>query len=130
MLYCKSCRVWVAGAHQRCPLCGGNLSGKREEAPSYPELPENRSFTKRLIQIISGDSPDRSHHMCRGQPIGAYRDLVVTVRCAGLGLRMALGGGRHCKKGEAAEQYRLAAGSDLRGCLPVGLAYRMERLVS
>ena len=54
MLYCKSCRVWVAGAHQRCPLCGGNLSGKREEAPSYPELPENRSFTKRLIQIISG----------------------------------------------------------------------------
>ncbi len=53
MLYCKSCRVWVAGAHQR-PLCGGNLSGKREEAPSYPELPENRSFTKRLIQIISG----------------------------------------------------------------------------
>ena len=54
MLYCKSCRVWVAGVHQRCPLCGGNLSGKREEAPSYPELPENRSFTKRLIQIISG----------------------------------------------------------------------------
>ena len=54
MLYCKSCRVWVAGTHQRCPLCGGNLSGKREEAPSYPELPENRSFTKRLIQIISG----------------------------------------------------------------------------
>ena len=54
MLYCKSCRVWVAGAHQRCPLCGVNLSGKREEAPSYPELPENRSFTKRLIQIISG----------------------------------------------------------------------------
>ena len=52
MLYCKSCRVWVAGVHQRCPLCGGNLSGKREEAPSYPELPENRSFTKRLIQII------------------------------------------------------------------------------
>jgi len=54
MLYCKSCRVWVAGTHQHCPLCGGNLSGKREEAPSYPELPENRSFTKRLIQIISG----------------------------------------------------------------------------
>lgn len=54
MLYCKSCRVAVSGIHQHCPLCGGNLSGQEADAPSYPALPENRNFTKRLLQIISG----------------------------------------------------------------------------
>ena len=78
MLYCKSCRVWVAGAHQRCPLCGGNLSGKREEAPSYPELPENRSFTKRLIQIISGAA------------------LTAAIICVAVNLLVPTGFGGHC----------------------------------
>ena len=54
MLYCKSAACGWRAHISAAPLCGGNLSGKKEEAPSYPELPENRSFTKRLIQIISG----------------------------------------------------------------------------
>ena len=54
MLYCKSCQVSVAGIHQHCPLCGGHLSGQEEETPTYPDLPENRDWTRRLIQIISG----------------------------------------------------------------------------
>ena len=32
MLYCKPCKVKVAGVHSRCPLCGGNLAGSRRKS--------------------------------------------------------------------------------------------------
>ena len=53
MLYCKPCKVKVAGVHSRCPLCGGNLAGEPEEKRSYPPLPAGGSRTKRLIQVLS-----------------------------------------------------------------------------
>ncbi|MGI6115087.1 DUF6320 domain-containing protein [Luoshenia tenuis] len=54
MLYCKSCRVSVAGNRRYCPLCGGGLTGDGEEHTDYPILPQDQSHSKRLIQIISG----------------------------------------------------------------------------
>jgi len=53
MLYCKPCKVKVAGVHSRCPLCGGNLAGEPEEKRSYSPLPAGGSRTKRLIQVLS-----------------------------------------------------------------------------
>ena len=53
MHYCKSCKVNVAGTHERCPLCGGTLSGTPQEYPCYPVIPPNSNRMKRVVQILS-----------------------------------------------------------------------------
>lgn len=57
MLYCRRCKVSVAGNKRCCPLCQGKLMGKAEpETEVFPEIaPEkySRSFALRLVSFIS-----------------------------------------------------------------------------
>lgn len=53
MLYCKPCKAKIAGVHEHCPLCGGNLSGEPEKERSYPIIAPNPNRIKRIIQILS-----------------------------------------------------------------------------
>ena len=53
MLYCKSCKTYVAGIHERCPLCGDQLTGTPEAVPSYPLLPPNQNRIRSFIQLLS-----------------------------------------------------------------------------
>lgn len=57
MLYCKKCKVSVAGQKKCCPLCQGELSGHGEPGSDvFPTVPEDKitpSFLFRLLSFIS-----------------------------------------------------------------------------
>ena len=53
MLHCKFCKVDVAGSHEHCPLCGGNLTGEPDAERTYPPAPPKSDFAKRFLQIAT-----------------------------------------------------------------------------
>ena len=98
MLYCKSCQVAVAGIHQHCPLCGGHLSGQEEETPHL-------SQPSRKPGLDQAADPDHlwaaltAAIVCVAiNMLAPHPGVVVPVRRAGPGLRLALGGGRRGEK--------------------------------
>lgn len=53
MLHCKFCKVDVAGSHEHCPLCGGNLTGEPDAERTYPPALPKSDFAKRFLQIAT-----------------------------------------------------------------------------
>ena len=56
MLYCIGCKVSIAGKHIHCPLCGGKMTGEAAENSSYPQVFPDRSWPKKVIQLISASA--------------------------------------------------------------------------
>ena len=56
MLYCKHCKVTVAGKRSHCPLCGGDLTGEPDIADSYPVIENKFSRSKIIMQIITASA--------------------------------------------------------------------------
>lgn len=54
MLYCPQCRLHLAGAPRRCPLCGGMLSGVGDpSAEVFPTLAAQRHRMRLFVRIVS-----------------------------------------------------------------------------
>ncbi len=54
MLFCNSCKVHILGERQRCPLCGGALTGEGEpDTQLYPIVPPPRYSRHFLLRLIS-----------------------------------------------------------------------------
>ncbi len=56
MLYCRHCKVNIAGRRIHCPLCGGDLTGEADISDVYPDIPNKLSYSKRAMQIISASA--------------------------------------------------------------------------
>ncbi len=57
MLYCEKCKISAAGNIEKCPLCGGNLSGDIcDDAEAFPVIPPvkpKRYLTFKILILIS-----------------------------------------------------------------------------
>ncbi|MFV0517070.1 MAG: DUF6320 domain-containing protein [Aminipila sp.] len=53
MLYCEHCKIKVTGVHEKCPLCGCNLSGDFENTvQQYPRLNKEISKLNYILSLL------------------------------------------------------------------------------
>ena len=125
MRYCETCGISISGTIEYCPLCQSKLSGEAQE-DAYPVLPE-APRTHRPVH-----RPDHNHRSGRlyGNQSQSARKPTVVCFCDGRsGKRLAVRGNDHTQTAQSHESSSLAVGTRICACSPVGLVYRMQRLV-